>query len=96
MGRVRPSYIKRMARELLSKYPNRFNNDFENNKKAVRELLANDPHWKSKKDKNRVSGYITHLVKIGYLIEKKKALLLGEMPTEEELAAGEALEKTEG
>ncbi len=55
MGRVRPRYIKSLARRLLEVYPDRFSDDFETNKKVVAEL-ADIP---SKTVRNRVAGEIT-------------------------------------
>jgi small subunit ribosomal protein S17e len=59
MGRVRPRYIKSLGEKLLEMYPDRFTDNFEENKKAVAEL-ADIP---SKTVRNRVAGYITRLVK---------------------------------
>ncbi len=60
MGKVRTSMIKRTARKLLSMYPDLFNEDFEHNKQMVKQLISID----SKKVRNQIAGYITHLVKI--------------------------------
>jgi small subunit ribosomal protein S17e len=38
MGRVRPRYIKSLGEKLLEMYPDRFTDNFEENKKAVAEL----------------------------------------------------------
>ncbi|GAB6944684.1 30S ribosomal protein S17e [Vulcanisaeta sp. JCM 14467] len=59
MGRVRPRYIKSLARRLLEVYPDRFSDDFETNKKVVAEL-ADIP---SKAVRNKVAGEITRMVK---------------------------------
>ncbi|AIZ55918.1 30S ribosomal protein S17e [Candidatus Methanoplasma termitum] len=55
MGRIRPTYIKRVAIELLNKYPQAFNRDFENNKVMVNNLT--DVY--SVTMRNRIAGYIT-------------------------------------
>jgi small subunit ribosomal protein S17e len=55
MGNIRPTYIKRIAAELLAKFPEHFNEDFENNKKQVSELTD----LESKSMRNRVAGYVT-------------------------------------
>ncbi|MDR0508364.1 MAG: 30S ribosomal protein S17e [Candidatus Methanoplasma sp.] len=55
MGRIRPTYIKRVSIELLNKYPQAFNRDFENNKEMVNNLT--DVY--SVKMRNRIAGYIT-------------------------------------
>ena len=62
MGKVRPDHIKNLARKLIERFPNRFDCDFENNKKMV-DTLTNVT---STKIRNRVAGYITRLVKTGY------------------------------
>jgi len=59
MGRVKPKFIKSLAEKLLEMYPDRFTENFEENKKAVAEL-ADIP---SKTVRNKVAGYITRLVK---------------------------------
>ncbi|HTD81028.1 MAG TPA: 30S ribosomal protein S17e, partial [Thermoplasmata archaeon] len=38
MGNIRPTYIKRVAIDLLKMYPDSFTDDFEHNKKKVSEL----------------------------------------------------------
>ncbi|MDR1405148.1 MAG: 30S ribosomal protein S17e [Candidatus Methanoplasma sp.] len=55
MGRIRPTYIKRVSIELLNKYPQVFSRDFENNKEMVNNLT--DVY--SVKMRNRIAGYIT-------------------------------------
>jgi small subunit ribosomal protein S17e len=57
MGRIRTSLIKKMAKELLEKYEERFSDDFEQNKKVLEEI-AEIP---SKNIRNRIAGYITSL-----------------------------------
>ncbi len=59
MGRIKTSLIKRIANELLEKYPDKFCKDFEKNKKIVEELVG----IKSKKIRNMVAGYITSYLK---------------------------------
>ncbi len=60
MGKVRTSLVKRTARKLLEMYPDIFTRDFEHNKKVVSELIE----YRSKKLRNQIAGYITHLVKV--------------------------------
>ena len=60
MGKVRTKMIKRTAKELLEKYPDAFTNDFEHNKKVVSQLVITG----SKRVRNQIAGYITHLVNI--------------------------------
>ena len=58
MGKIRIRLVKRTARELLEKYPDLFTRDFEHNKKVVSKLIDTP----SKKLRNQIAGYITHLV----------------------------------
>ncbi|AEC52809.1 30S ribosomal protein S17e [Pyrococcus sp. NA2] len=60
MGKIRQGFIKRIARELVNKYPNEFTTDFEHNKKKVQELT----NVTSKKIRNRIAGYVTKLVRM--------------------------------
>jgi len=55
MGRIRPTYIKRVSIELVEKYPQLFSKDFENNKVMVDKLTD----VFSVKMRNRIAGYIT-------------------------------------
>ncbi|MGQ9788497.1 MAG: 30S ribosomal protein S17e [Candidatus Hadarchaeaceae archaeon] len=59
MGSVRSLDIKRAAREMLNKYPNKFTKDFSENVKILDELIKTD----SKTTRNRVAGYITRILK---------------------------------
>ncbi len=61
MGNIRQTYIKRVAVELVSKYPDEFNEDYTHNQKKVTELTAGA----SKILRNRIAGYVTRFRK-GY------------------------------
>ena len=69
MGKVRTEQIKRIARELLGKYPNKFNTDFENNKQLVNEYT----NITSTKLRNKVAGYTVRLSNIGHGTKTDKA-----------------------
>ena len=58
--------MKRTARKLLSMYPELFTDDFEHNKMVVRKLVD----IQSKRMKNRIAGYITHLIKVRKKLEQ--------------------------
>jgi len=60
LGKVRPEGIKRIAKELIKKYPDRFSKNFEENKKNLEGLLIYD----GKKMRNRVAGYIIRLKRV--------------------------------
>jgi len=55
---VRPELVKRLARELVERFPDKFTTDFEVNKKLVESLT----NISSAKLRNRVAGYTTRLV----------------------------------
>ncbi len=55
MGNIRPTYIKRIAIELVRKYNDEFSEDFEHNKEKVNELTD----VKSTMFRNRIAGYVT-------------------------------------
>ena len=58
MGNVRPERVKRIARELLRRYPDRFTADYEENKRVLVSLV----NISSKKLRNTIAGYITGIV----------------------------------
>jgi small subunit ribosomal protein S17e len=55
MGNVRPTYIKRIAIELVKKHNDRFTGEFQHNKQMVSQLTD----VSSEKLRNRIAGYIT-------------------------------------
>lgn len=69
MGKVRTEQVKRIARKLLDRYPDKFTTDFENNKKLV-DALTN---ISSTKLRNRVAGYTARLASIIYGSEAPEA-----------------------
>ncbi|MFB6144770.1 MAG: 30S ribosomal protein S17e [Candidatus Nanohaloarchaea archaeon] len=58
MGRVRQTYIKRLAKDLVAADSERFSDDFDENKEELKEM----DEFKSKKLRNRVAGYIVRVV----------------------------------
>ncbi len=59
MGRIKTAFVKRVSKQLLEKYKDRFKETFEENKKIVNELVE----YPSKKIKNQIAGYITRKIK---------------------------------
>ncbi len=57
---TKPTYIKSVSDELLSKYRERFSDNFDENKQMVTELTTIE----SKQVRNRVAGSITHRVNL--------------------------------
>ena len=58
MGKVRPDRVKKVARELVERFPGRFSANFDGNKKLVESLT----NISSTKLRNRIAGYITRLL----------------------------------
>lgn len=58
MGNVRSQKIKRIARELFSKYPDRLTADCDENKQVLASLIITP----SKRFRNTIAGYITRIV----------------------------------
>jgi len=56
LGAVRTEQIKRIAKELIRRFPDKFSNDFENNKRIVDTLIQGATTMV----RNQIAGYITH------------------------------------
>ena len=56
MGNVRTEQVKRIAKELIKRFPDKFSNDFGTNKQIVSELIKGG----TSKVRNQIAGYITH------------------------------------
>ena len=57
MGKVRTEHIKRVAKELIRRFPNKFSGDFEENKRVVSTLVQGA----TTRVRNQIAGYITHI-----------------------------------
>ena len=55
MGNIRPTYIKRVAIELVKRYPRMFTDDYQHNKKMVGQLTD----VQTEIMRNRIAGYVT-------------------------------------
>jgi small subunit ribosomal protein S17e len=55
LGKSRRVKTKRLAEEILKKYPNKFTTDFDENKNLVEEVVI----ISSKTLRNKLAGYIT-------------------------------------
>lgn len=59
MGRIKTQLTKRTAIALMEKYPDRFKDKFDDNKRELDKLNI----VSSKKIRNTISGYLVRLVK---------------------------------
>jgi len=50
--------VKKLSTELLNRYPNKFNVDFQQNKKVIDELAK----VRSKELRNQIAGYIASYI----------------------------------
>jgi len=57
MGRIKSTLIKRTSRQLIERSPDSFGKTFEENKKSLGRILP------SKRERNRIAGYIARLKK---------------------------------
>jgi small subunit ribosomal protein S17e len=60
MGKVRPDFIKRVARELVMKEPKLYSAVFDENKQILNQITD----IKTNRLRNRIAGYITSIVKL--------------------------------
>ena len=74
MGKVKTEHIKRLAKDLVERFPDKFSNDFNANKHTV-DILTEGA---TTKVRNQVAGYITHTISLSQVYSS------GE--TEEELS----------
>ncbi len=56
MGKVRILLVKRVAKKMIEKYPEKFSRDFDQNKKSLEELKL------TRRLRNRIAGYISSLL----------------------------------
>ena len=60
MGNIRPTFIKRVALDLLEQHPELFTDDFEHNKVMVGKVTTVE----SVLLRNRIAGYVTSYRKV--------------------------------
>ena len=58
LGKVKTEQIKRTGKELMTRFPNKFSNNFDENKKLVDTLTAGT----TTRVRNKVAGYITRTI----------------------------------
>lgn len=68
LGNVKPAFIKRIAHELIQKFPGEFTDDFEKNKALVEKLTT----ISTKNVRNRIAGYIARIMEDSKKIENEE------------------------
>lgn len=66
MGKVKTEQIKRLAKELMNRFPDKFTNNFDDNKRMVDQLTQGA----TTRVRNQIAGYITS----SYVEEEKESL----------------------
>jgi len=74
VGKVRIASVKKMSRNLVALYPDKFGTDYEANKKAFEPLVD----ARTKRLRNRIVGYITRLK----IVEVNRAAATSELGPE--------------
>ena len=57
MGKVKTEQIKRVGKELMARFPDKFSSNFEDNKHAVNALTQGA----TTRVRNQIAGYITRV-----------------------------------
>lgn len=65
MGKVRIAAVKKVAKELVERYPDRFTTNYDSNKTVMADLVD----AKTKRLRNRIVGYVTRLK----IVEQRRA-----------------------
>jgi small subunit ribosomal protein S17e len=76
MGKVKTEQIKRMAKELIMRFPSKFSTTFDENKVMVSALTVGA----TTRVRNQVAGYITRTYTLN---QKGVPLQEGEIPLED-------------
>jgi len=60
LGKVRTELVKRIAQELVDKYPKSFGVSFEENKQFLKQVQLEV----TKRLRNRIAGYVTRIIRV--------------------------------
>jgi small subunit ribosomal protein S17e len=60
LGKVKTEQIKRVGKELLERFPNKFTNNFDENKKLVDTLTQGT----TTRVRNQIAGYVTRKISL--------------------------------
>ena len=58
MGKVKTDQVKRTGKELMRRFPNKFNANFDENKRSVESLTEGT----TTRVRNQIAGYITRTI----------------------------------
>ena len=74
MGKVRIAAVKKVARELVQRYPDKFTTNYDSNKTVLADLVD----ARTKRLRNRIVGYVTRLK----IVEENRAAAPAEASAE--------------
>ncbi len=60
LGKVKTEHVKRLGKELMERFPEKFSSDFDANKHTVEALTEGT----TTKVRNQVAGYITRTISL--------------------------------
>ena len=66
MGRIKTTFVKNIAKELMEKHPGSFSESFEDNKKTLAPFVS----FASRKMRNLVAGYITSVKNVKPFVQR--------------------------
>ncbi len=78
LGKVKTDQIKRLGKELMTKFPSKFSNNFDENKRAVDTLTKGT----TTRVRNQTAGYITRTIALAQATNADES----EFEDQEELA----------
>jgi small subunit ribosomal protein S17e len=78
LGKVKTEQIKRVGKELLARFPDKFSGNFDENKRTVGALTQGT----TTKVRNQIAGYITHTFSLTAGASSEKAEEEGEFETQ--------------
>ena len=68
LGKVKTEHIKRLAKDLMERFPDKFSSDFNANKHTVDVLTEGA----TTKVRNQVAGYITHTISLSQVVSSSE------------------------
>jgi small subunit ribosomal protein S17e len=68
LGRIKTTFVKNIAKDLMEKHPETFSGDFEKNKKVLEKFVS----FTSRKMRNLVAGYITGVKNAGPFVQREQ------------------------
>lgn len=78
LGKVKTEQIKRIGKELMTRFPSKFTGNFDENKKLVDTLTSGS----TTRVRNKVAGYITRTVALSQTSSEMEADIEDEMDEE--------------